>query len=272
MLMEAREAFKKSTQYTDSAIMVAQRVLHDYYLVPYMHAGAAHNRLFFTMLEIIHEFPYLQEILQSPHVRTLHLEMGPGGFVDAVMHKMPTVDWHATSSTEVYDHIRTAKKINGHSRLLHDNVAQEVSDSMLITIQGGNLETDFSTAMDVLHPDGALVIVCDDPYSNLIATIMGMFEYVYMCKPVTIAPSSPEFVLVAFRRQSKTPILDAWYSARAELSRSEIAGLRKCMQLATYLTQIDIKSSADTQKFYLDHVAGHPGRMEKAQRVLSSIL
>ena len=260
------------TQYTEAALSVARRTLHECDLVPHYHSGPAHSRSYFLLLEVYHGFPEIAQSLKPVGVKTLHLDMGAGGFVDAIIKIAPTADWHGTSSTEVYEHIRTAKKPNGHARLLHNSISQEVGDPMLITIQGSQITTNLQFALEILHPNGILIIQCDNPYMDIIPTCMGLFDRVYLCKPSMVAPSSPDFVLIASNRRSSGPmLLNSWLIAREILTKLEIDGIERSVRLATYLTQSDVKTTNDTQKFYLDHIATNPSRMEKAQRVLSKI-
>lgn len=270
----ARELLQKRVG--DPAVILARRALHPYDLVPSVYAGhgVAHNRAFFLLWEIIATFPYVRKCLQQPLVRTMHFEMSPGGFVDAVLKIAPTADWHGTSSSgEVYEHIRTAKKINGHARLLHDSVLQEVGQAMFITVQGSNAKHDVSVALNLLHPEGALVVVCADPTAPEIRDCLGEFAHVIICKPQTVLPSSSECVLVAFQRKKlpETPGLAAWGQAMNILHNMEKTAITESLQLATFLTQIDVKNNADTQKFYLDHLATNSSRIEKSQRLINFI-
>lgn len=269
----AREELLKRA--AEPAVILARRALHQYDLVPSVYAGQGqvHSRAFFLLLEIVAAFPYLRQCLQQPHVRTVHFDMSPGAFVDAILKIAPTADWHATSvSGEVYEHIRTAKKINGHARLLHDSVAQEVVQAMFVTVQGPNAAQNVPLAISVLHPEGALVIVCNDPTVPEIRDCLAEFTHVHLCKPCTLLPSNSECVLVAYGRQNNinfTPALAAWSQAINILHHLEYTAITECLQLATFLTQIDVKNSADTQKFYLEHLATNSSRLEKAQRLFN---
>lgn len=274
-LLSARENMKAltTTQYTEAALAVARRTLHEFDLVPHFHSGPAHSRSYFLLLELYHSFPEIAQCLKTSFVKTLHLDMGAGGFIDALLKLAPSADWHGTSSTEVYEHIRIAKKPNGHARLLHNSISQEVGDPMIITIQGSQILSNLQIALDILHPQGILIIQCENPYMDIIPTCMSMFEHVYLCKPSMVAPSSSDFIIIASIRKStpSSPMLSSWLIAREILTQLEINGIARAIRLATYLTQMNIKTTTDTQKFYLDHIATNPSRMEKAQRILSKI-
>jgi hypothetical protein len=255
-------------QYTEESLHIAKRTLHDYDLIPHLHAGAAHGRIYFMFLEIIANFELLQHTLQAKNVRTLHMDVGAGGIIDAVLKYAPHADWHATSrSPDVYQHIRTAKKINGHARFLHDNIAQEVENAMLITCSSSDLDH----AISLLHENGVLLMFCDNVFDDSIGVVLNNFENVHMCKPLIMAPSAPGCIVIAHQKQRSNCIPNAWAHAARQLAEQEYIGRCKAMQLAMYLTNIDIKTTTATQKFYLDYVASSPSRMEKAQRVLNSI-
>lgn len=269
----AREALQKRA--SEPAVTLARRALHAYDLVPSVYEGQ-HSRAFFLLCEVVATFPYLRRCLATPQVRTLHFEMSPGGFVDAVLKLAPMADWHATSlSGEVYEHIRLAKKVNGHARLLHDSIVQEVGQAMFVTVQGGSAQ-DVTLALNVLHPDGVLVVVCSKPNAPEIQECLAEFEHVHLCKPRTMLPSTSECVLVAYRRVSQ-PVavspssLAAWGQAIDILQDHERTAVTESLHLATYLTQIDIKGHADTQKFYLEHLATNSSRIGKAQQLLNFI-
>jgi hypothetical protein len=270
-LIEARGRMKDSmgSKYTDAALTVARRMLHECDLIPHLHAGKTHSRSYFLLLELIAEFPVLQQCVDLPNLKSLHLKVGAGGFIDALLKCTPLADWHATSNTEVYEHIRNAKKNNGHSRLLHHSIAQEVGEPRLITVQNAHSE-DIELALSILHPQGVLVLQCDNPTDNMVGLCCAAFEHVVVCKPRLIAPSSPDFIIVAHQRHVGTFI--EYTAAQEELVRMELEGIQKAMCLATYLTQIDIKNNTDTQKLYFDHVVTNASRIEKAQRVLSAIM
>jgi len=270
VLITARAHMKEHTgsKYTEAALIVARRMLHDYDLVPHLQTGSTRSRAYFLLLELIAEFPILQQCLAAPHVRTLHLDVGPGGFIDAVLKKAPKADWHATSSTEVYEHIRNAKKNNGHARLLHHSIAHEVGEPQLITMQG-SLEN-LTLALQILHPQGILVAQCDNPYSEVVTVCAAKFQHVVVCKPRLLAPSAPDFIVLAWHPGPAAVPLQPMGVVDA-LARMELQGIQQAANLAFYLTQIDVKSYADTQTLYFDHIATNASRMEKVHRVLEQI-
>jgi hypothetical protein len=271
VLLEARLRMKEQlgTKYTDAALTIARRMLHDYDLVSHLHSGKTHSRSYFLLLELIAEFPVLQQCLAGGSVRTLHMDVGAGGFIDALLKWAPAADWHATSTTDVYEHIRSAKKNNGHSRLLHHSIAQEVIEPRLVTVQNATVDS-VALALQVLHPQGVLLLQCDDPLGNMVGVCCAAFQQVIVCKPRLIAPSAPDFVILAYQRQPGT--LLEYTAAQEQLIQMELHGIKQAMSLAVYLTQIDIKTSTDTQKLYFDHVVTNTTRIEKVQRVLSAIM
>jgi hypothetical protein len=258
------------TKYTEAALTVARRMLHDYDLIPHLHAGKTHSRSYFLLLELLAEYPALRHIATTANVRTLHLDVGPGGFIDALLKSNLSADWHATSSTEVYEHIRNAKKNNGHSRLLHHSIAQEVGDARLITVQTASPEN-MALALQILHPQGVLVVQCEEPSSGLVGQCAAHFDHVMVCKPRLLAPSAPDFIIIAAQRRATTGATMEYTEAQEQLVCMELQGIQQARCLATYLTQIDIKNNTDTQKLYFDHVFTNAKRIEKVQLVLSAI-
>ena len=196
----------------------ARKCVNPYELVSHINTNetpSTKNRAYFTMLELAAVFPGLVDCMNDC---TLHLCESPGSFIDAVLFLSNNrADWHGVSlctkaSVPFYEHHMTAKKPNGHSRVIFGDdsgdllrreparcIVYEIgaAKAMLVTADGDTPEEDEAsmvpliaaqmfTALRALAPGGAFVLKVYNTFERatqqLIGICLNMFQAVSMVK------------------------------------------------------------------------------------------
>ena len=212
---------------TEASYEYAKKCVNPLELIQHIDTRTTMPRAYYKVLEVASLFP---EVKTAMHGNTLHLCEAPGCFIDATLYLSGGhCEWHACSLASrtcppFYDHHLSAKKNNGHSRVIFGDdgtgnlLSKENASCIIHECGGGRVdwitadggaenESDFRllaaeiyVALRCLRRDGCCMIRTNGAFQtatqNLMWICQPLFENAYIVQLDTTSTCDSERYLV----------------------------------------------------------------------------